>query len=300
MPLNIEAKKSIIKKVISNQDYRDEVHVIIDEIFLNYCIDFFKKIVKAKIDFLGTDSDWYKSVFLNPELQKDQIAINSGLNMKSITNAYNSAKREIVIKASNENYVRLSKTINDLVKSDKELQIKLTIKFKDVSVDLSVNESLIIINTIAVKRSEIRGGMWSSVGKQIEKPLMETLCMLYNVPFEFHSQEDNPDSFREVDFYILSADGKKLRTEVKLMGKGNPESADAIFAREPSIFLADKLSEKNKEQANRLGVHWIELRTEDGYKRFQNVLQALNVPHRNFTEELHVKLETILKIIYRD
>jgi|GEM_PF-5748908 hypothetical protein len=40
MPLNTEAKKNIIKKVISNQDYRDEVLLIIDEIFLDYCIDF--------------------------------------------------------------------------------------------------------------------------------------------------------------------------------------------------------------------------------------------------------------------
>jgi len=218
--------------------------------------------------------------------------------MKSITNAHNSSSREIVIRESNLNYARLSETINDLVNKDKELQIKLTIRFKDVSVDLSVTESLIIINTIAVKRAEIRGGMWSAVGKQIEKPLMVTLCKLYNVPFEYHNQADNPDSFREVDFYVLSADGKKLRTEVKLMGKGNPESADAIFAREPAIFLADKLSDKNKEQANRLGVHWIELRTEDGYKRFQDVLKALNVPNSDLTEDLSIRLEAILKEIY--
>jgi len=92
MPLNTDAKKNIIKKVISNQDYRDEVLVIIDEIFLDYCISFFKQVVYAKIDTLGEKSDWYKKVFLNPDLPKEQIAINSGLNMKSITNAFNSSK----------------------------------------------------------------------------------------------------------------------------------------------------------------------------------------------------------------
>ena len=239
MPLNIAAKKNIIKKVINNKDYRDEVLIIIDEIFLNYCIEFFKQVVYAKIDNLGEKSDWYQKVFLNPALPKEQIAINSGLNMKSITNAYNSSKKEVVIQASTENYHRLQKTINDLVKNGNDLEIKLSIKFGDVSVDLTIGESLIVINTIAVKRAEIRGGMWSAVGKQIEKPLMVTLCRVFNVPFEYHKQDDNPDSFREVDFYVLSADGKKLRTEVKLMGKGNPESADAIFAREPAIFLAD-------------------------------------------------------------
>ncbi|MDZ4712697.1 MAG: CfrBI family restriction endonuclease [bacterium] len=300
MPLNIDAKKIIIKKVISNQDYRDEVLVIIDEIFLNYCIEFFKQVVRAKIDNLGEDYDWYKRVFLNPDLPKEQIAINSGLNMKSITNSFNTSKKAIVVKASGENYDRLFQTINGLVDDDSDLQIKLSIKFKDVSVELSVAESLIVINTIAVKRAEIRGGMWSAVGKQIEKPLMETLCRLFNVPYKSYVQQDNPLSFREVDFYVLSADNKKLRTEVKLMGKGNPESADAIFAREPAIFLADKLSDKNKKQAENLGVHWIELRTENGYKRFLEVLRALNVPHSEFDEDLTQRLDKILTDIYSE
>ena len=300
MPLNIEAKKNIIKKVISNQDYRDEVLVIIDEIFLDYCISFFKQVIYAKIDALGTESDWYKQVFLNPELPKEQIAINSGLNMKSITNAFNTSKKEVVIQASHENYKRLNNTINDLVSNGNNFEIRLSIKFKDVSVDLSVAESLIIINTISVKRAEIRGGMWSAVGKQVEKPLMTTLCKLYNVPFEYHSQDNNPESFREVDFYILSKDGKKLRTEVKLMGKGNPESADAIFAREPAIFLADKLSDKNKSQAEMLKVQWIELRNENGYQRFQEVLTKLNVPNSNFEGDLMTRLDEILNEIYAD
>ncbi|MBK8981562.1 MAG: CfrBI family restriction endonuclease [Ignavibacteria bacterium] len=127
---------------------------------------------------------------------------------------------------------------------------------------------------------------------------METLCRLFNVPFESYVQQDNPLSFREVDFYVLSADKKKLRTEVKLMGKGNPESADAIFAREPAIFLADKLSNKNKEQADNLGVQWIELRTDNGYKRFLEVLRALNVPHSEFDEDINERLDKILTEIY--
>lgn len=298
MPLNTDAKKNIIKKVISNQDYRDEVLIIIDEIFLDYCISFFKQVVYAKIDVLGEESDWYKKVFLNPNLTKEQIAINSGLNMKSITNAFNSSKKAVVIQASRDNYIRLHKTIEDLVASGNNFEVKLSIKYKDVSVDLTVAESLIVINTIAVKRAEIRGGMWSAVGKQIEKPLMTALCMLFNVPFEYHNQVDNPTSFREVDFYVLSKDGKKLRTEVKLMGKGNPESADAIFAREPAIFLADKLSNKNKQQAEMLNVQWIELRFANGYKRFHNALNVLNVPNSDFEGDLNARLDEILEEIY--
>lgn len=237
-------------------------------------------------------------MFLNSNLPKEQIAINSGLNMKSITNAFNSSKKEVVIQASNDNYNRLNKMIEDLISEGNEFEVKLSIKFKDVTVDLTVAESLIVINTIAVKRAEIRGGMWSAVGKQVEKPLMTTLCMLFNVPFEYHTQVNNPKSFREVDFYVLSRDGKKLRTEVKLMGKGNPESADAIFAREPAIFVADKLSDKNKRQAEMLNVQWIELRDDFGYKRFQKVLNILNIPNSDIKGEFNTRLDKILEEIY--
>ena len=82
------------------------------------------------------------------------------------------------------------------------------------------------------------------------------------------------------------------------MGKGNPESADAIFAREPKIFLADKLSEKNKKQADMLGVQWIELRTDNGYKRFIEVLKVLNVPYKEFDEDLVERIDRIVNEIY--
>ncbi len=299
MPLNLQAKKNIIKKVITNQDYREEVLILIDELFLDYCIRFLKEVIYAKIDNLGVNEDWYQKNFLQKnDLSKEAVAINSGLNMKSINNAHKSIKREIVIEAANENYLRLTQTINELIYADNNLEVKLTLKIKDVSVDLTVTESLIVINALAVKRSEIRGGMWSSVGKQVEKPLMVTLCKIFNVPFSDFDQTNNPKSFREVDFYILSKDNIKLRTEVKLMGKGNPESADAIFAREPKIFVADTLSAKNKQQAEKLGVEWVALREDGGFNKFQDVLKKLNVQNSNLTGDLNKRIDQILDEIF--
>ncbi len=94
---------------------------------------------------------------------------------------------------------------------------------------------------------------------------MATLCKVYSVPFEHFDQSKIPSSVREVDFYLIN-DKKYSRCEVKLMGRGNPESADAIFARESNVFVADKLSDLNKKEAERLNVRWVELRDENGYK----------------------------------
>ena len=298
MDLTVATKKNIIKNLVMGRDYRGDIVKNIDDTFLNYCIEFFKRVINAKLVKTDITVDWYKKEFLNSDLDKREIAINSGLNIKTIENSYNTSKKEVVIEASGENYERLYNLIEELVKNDEQLDIKLTIKFGDVSVDLTINESLIVINTLAVKRAAIRGGAWSTVGKQIEKPLMLTLCKLYNVNHEYIDQTDNPESFREVDFYILSTDSKKLRCEVKLMGKGNPESADAIFAREPDIFIADKMSEKNKIQCKKLGVEWVELRSENGYIRFAEVLKILKVHHNFFSDDINTRLNQVFSEIF--
>ena len=62
------------------------------------------------------------------------------------------------------------------------------------------------------------------------------------------------------------------------MGKGNPESADAVIARDSKVFVADKLSETNKNQLDSLNVNWVELRNANGYKKFSVVLAHLRIP----------------------
>ena len=84
------------------------------------------------------------------------------------------------------------------------------------------------------------------------------------------------------------------------MGKGNPESADAFIARESNIFIADKLSEKNKKQFESLGSEWVELRDHNGYKRFKKVLENLKINHKNFSGDLNKNLEKIFKEIFKE
>lgn len=293
MTLTDQVVKNIIKRLIKGRDYRIEVVALINAEFLQFAIDFFKKIVDAKLANQDVTIDWYKKTFLNRNLTSDEIAINSGLNKKTITNMYNTASKEVVIDASNEHYDVLYESISNLVETQPDIDLTLTLKFKGVSVELNINESLIVINTLAVKRAALRGGLWSTAGKRVEKYLMATLCMVYNVPFEYFDQSKIPSSMREVDFYLINGQTYS-RCEVKLMGRGNPESADAIFARESNVFVADKLSDLNKQQADLLNVKWVELRNKDGFKRFGKVLNELNIPHTEFIGNLDKHLDNIL------
>jgi len=84
MTLTEQVAKNIIYKLLRGEDYRIEVLTIINAQFLQFAIDFFKKIVDAKLNNKDINIGWYKREFLNPNLTKEEIAINSGLNMKTI------------------------------------------------------------------------------------------------------------------------------------------------------------------------------------------------------------------------
>ena len=303
MTITQEVVKRIIRKLINGDDYRIEIVTLINAEFLNYAIEFFKKIVDAKLRNNDITIDWYKKEFLNSCLPAKEIAINSGLNKKTIHNMYNSSSKEIVIEASNEHYDALFDSIRSLVDSEREIDLTLTIKFKGVSIDLNVSESLIVINTLAVKRSELRGGLWSTAGKRVEKPLMLTLCKLYQVSEHNYSikikgkvQNDN-DFEREIDFYLIN-NNLYYKTEVKLMGRGNPESADAVIARDSQLFIADKLSDTNKKQLTSRGTQWVELRSENGFQRFALALDAFHIPYIPLDDNSKIRLEEIFEEIF--
>ena len=282
MTLTEQVAKNIIRKLLKGEDYRIEIVALINAEFLQFVIEFFKKVVNAKLAHQRITADWYKREFLDPNLPKEDIAINAGLNMKTVTNMFNSGKKEVVIDASNDHYDTLYESIKELADSEEDLELTLTLKFQGVSVDLNISETLIVINTLAVKRAALRGGLWSTAGKRVEKPLMQTLCKLYGVSEDHYTAElkgqgGQEDFTREVDFYLLKDDAQ-YKCEVKLIGKGNPESADAVIARDSAVFVADKLSDTNKQQLDSLGVAWVELRDANGVQKFKTVLESLGIP----------------------
>ncbi len=302
MTLKDQVIKSIVKRVIKSQDYRIEIVNLINAEFLQFAIDFFKKVVEAKLASQSITIDWYKNAFMAKSLPSDEIAINSGLNKKTISNMYRSATKQIVIDASYEHFESLYNSILALVETEKDIDLTLTLKLNGVSVDLNVSESLIVINTLAVKRAALRGGLWSTAGKRAEKFLMLTLCELYQVEKTYYNAEHfvrdkTLDVDREIDFYLKN-EGKEYKCEVKLMGQGNPESADAIIARNSDVFVADTLSQQNKKQCEQLGICWIACRDEDGFRRFKDVLIKFNIPFVDYNGDLDEDLDVILNKIF--
>ena len=78
------------------------------------------------------------------------------------------------------------------------------------------------------------------------------------------------------------------------MGAGNPESADAIIARDSDLFIADTLFIQNKNQCEKLGVCWVACRDKEGYERFKLALDKFKIPYVDYNGNLDNDLHTIL------
>jgi len=47
-----------------------------------------------------------------------------------------------------------------------------------------------------------------------------------------------------------------------------------------------------------LGINWVEMRSENGYKRFKLALENIGISHNDLTENIDNKLEIIFKEIF--
>lgn len=286
MTLRDETIKNTIDNLLNGRDYRTNILNAINADFIDFAIIFFKEIVNAKYNDESINLEWYKTKFINNgDFKPEEAAIYAGLNKKSITNVYGSAAKKIVLEAANANFDYLSTIIGELENDVNDgLALEITISYKDISVKLNLTESLLAINALATKKMAIRGGAWSSIGKRVEKPLVLRLCELCGVSRDcidsrVFSKNEALEYDREVDFKFLK--GKEsYRVEVKLMGKGNPESADVIFARDTDIFIADTLSEQNKKQLKSNNIYFLELKDKnqkDTISEFKKIMKKIGI-----------------------
>ncbi|TNB57392.1 CfrBI family restriction endonuclease [Campylobacter helveticus] len=278
--------QSVVAKLLQGDDYREEVINAINLEFLDFALDFFKAILEAKMQDCALNLEWYKTHFINnANIKPDEAAIYAGMNKKTISNIYGSATKEVVLNVANANIDYLESLLTSLGDSSDNIGINLKITYKNIAVELNLSESLLVINALATKKIALRGGAWSSIGKRVEKPLMLALCEKCGVKQEFinaevFSKNKALDFDREVDFKLYNVDkSKEYRVEVKLMGKGNPESADAVIARDSHIFIADTLSEQNKKQLKALGIEFLELKNNERILLdFIDILERLQIP----------------------
>ncbi|MYE27307.1 MAG: CfrBI family restriction endonuclease [Chloroflexi bacterium] len=297
MRQSTDAIQSIIRHLLTNRITDDLLPVPDKAEFGRFCIQYFKEIAydkAASLDLrerephaaysMGTDDD--DAIILDPVPSVEVAPLPSNRVIAEVTIAYPE---------------ELPETVSVLLRSDRNaIEYRPILKRNGVGLHLSLEETLIVVNTLAAKHAEIRGGAWSGLGKRLELPLMLTLAKLYQVPPSHYAGKGLTGEAREIDFHFLSKSGDQFFCEVKLMGKGNPESADSTIARRSNIFIAQTLSDKNKSQLTNRGHHWVELGAQDGYKRIFTVFKYLDVPCVEFAGDLGAALDEIIPQVFAE
>lgn len=282
MRLSPDGLRHVIRCLIQDgESHRKAIFEEINREFIRHAVEFFTEVAHAKLkgEDLAIADDWYEQQMLqSARYAKNEIAVHAGIPMKTIENIHEATNANVVLDASLRNHRALRQTIDQILAAGDRPSITLTIKLRGVGVDLSLEESLIVINSLAVKREQIRGGMWSSAGKQAEGPLMAALCLLHQVDRRFWRLAEPNEFPHQIDFVLMSH-GKQYLCEVKLMGKGNPESAKAAHAHDASLLVADRLSDQAKQSLAKNNIEWVELAQPNGYQRFGPILDHFNIEH---------------------
>ncbi|PUD43470.1 CfrBI family restriction endonuclease [Helicobacter pylori] len=285
MYFNESVLNHTIDLLLKGKDYREVVLNTINTEFLDFAISFFKDIVYAKMHDKSIDFSWYQQYVMDNKDPKD-IAILCGTNIKTIFNTYGTSTKEVVLDIAQNNLKYLYEILQNLENDNMtDLGINIKITYKDISVNLDLKESLLVINALATKKIALRGSTYSMIGKRIEKPLMLELCKRCGIS-ESHIDATNfkkdkkLEYDREVDFKLYNKDRSKVyRVEVKLMSKGNPESADAVIARDTDIFIAYTLSEQNKQQLEYLNIVYLALKNNSNIiLDFKKLCKRLDIP----------------------
>ena len=291
MEHSLEQLKELVRQLIASGDIRALIAWQTEADFAKFCICYYKRIAIAKFSG-GPMPEIVSAPFVDQkEATRDRIIFGS-VSERRVTVP---SRLRVLAEVPIEYPAELPDIASVLSKSsDPHIEFKPILRRNGVSIGLSMGELQIVIETLAAKHAEIRGGAWSGLGKRLELPLMLTLAKLYQVPASHYAGRGLTGESREVDFHFLSKSGDEFFCEVKLMGKGNPESADSTIARRSNIFIAQTLSSKNKSQLTNRGHHWIELGATDGYTRTFTVFNYLDIPCQPFTGDLDSALDKII------
>lgn len=291
--------ESFLKILISGSDVNPELNRYLTEQLRNVAWQIFRDAGKAKFVGGKIDAAWLQGFIQrhvpNSGHGKSAVSRDRFLPASSDVMDYGeaSAKPITVPNMGSEVVDRLYGDLPDIGMS-------ITVKYNRVSLELTQTEGHIVVGLLGEVLLQARDIMTSGLGKKLELPLMLTLAKLYQVPFRHYAGKGLSGEGRDVDFHFIDPSEKRYRCEVKLMGKGNPESADAVVARDTDIFIADTLSSLNKEQLPQRGCYWVELRADEGYKKIFEVFTELGIPCVEFDGDLGCALDSIIPEVFAE
>lgn len=292
MAVDQDTLRFVIKRLIlDGENHRRVIFEGLNRQFLAYALEFFEQIAAAKP--ASANPDWYRDIFIQHGIDKEELSVRGAVPEKTVGNIHGSQRYDLVLQEAQRNVDYLRRTMAALLDGNVHDGHSLAIHRGDEQIELTLEETLLVVSALAVKYGKLRGGTWSSLGKQAEVPLMETLCEMFGVP-EQHRRAPGTGEGRHQTDYTLIKDAMIYRCEVKLTGKGNPEGLPLAPARGARLLVADQMSDQTKQTCDEMNVEWVELASQGGWLRFGCALDSFNVPYTGRDEIESDEIDAIL------
>lgn len=269
---------SIIISILEGKDYRPYVLATINKRFVDHAHALLEKVYGAKKTDKGIE--WWITHLIEKSQTKNEVLWFGGLNNKTVVNMMGTTKREVCIELGKQNIRSLEMLLKEF-HNDTFPCLFISIVWRNGKIELNEIESLILVNALCAMKLSIQGGAWSEVGKKTEKELLYSIFELlgvkptqYVLVFEEMKRKGLVEN-REIDGIVFSDDHKKaLQIELKLLGIGNPEVADEALARKVDLFLIDRLTPMMIEEARKINIKVIELRSKSALLEIYEFLRS--------------------------
>jgi hypothetical protein len=252
------------QSVLNDVKAQDEVRKLL------YCLnDLMENFNSYKIEYL------YRKHFLeNTNLSKGELLFFAGLNEKTVKNDQGNSQIQTVRRVALQ-------TFDIIMKSEKDM-FRQTYSDENIKLEFGQEFSFLINKILVARAKSISGGANSGFGKNIEKPICQIIFGAAGVSSDMQQIKSTLSvTSREVDFGLISEDGKTLNIEVKIVGTGNPENMDAAHSRDTNIVVAQHISEQHKMILEQNGVSFIELSNSDYPSQIVNALEKNRVKYTN-------------------
>lgn len=249
--------ENCLLRIVNGAEYHD----LINEFILS------KYIIEIKKTFFTTEAE--KQAY-------DEEILNAGINLKSAKAIYHrnlAANKETIKDKQNALIALLTRSIID----DKQITFDFTQK----------------LVALATKFTKIRGQVYSSIGKRLEKKILLYFCQKLNVPEQYYNDKRFQKNAlkqakngydREYDFLFYTKDKEKVPVQVKLTMKENSNLSDqALYERSP-LFIVWELMPGVRAQLMQQKINFIELknhRLQENTEKMRTLLKKLNVPFLN-------------------
>ncbi len=151
MKLSTVDIQNIITKLLQSEDYHVEIltHINID--LIQEMIEYLNGLGQIKLQFQNDDIDEFKQLLLNYQ-PTDELVLNLDYDLDK--DMQYQLDTQITLDYEREffdsHYLFTEQPLN--------IDLGMTFRFQNVSIHLTMAETLIVINTIAVKRAQLRGG----------------------------------------------------------------------------------------------------------------------------------------------